>query len=58
MQENNNKEKLMKLCEQAANEQDSEKLMVLIVEINVLLEAKELRLKGKAPAFDLPPKTD
>jgi hypothetical protein len=46
MQEN--KEKWMKLCEQAANERDSEKLMVLIVEINVLLEAKEQRLKGKA----------
>jgi hypothetical protein len=46
MQEN--REKWMKLCEQAADEQDSEKLLALIVEINVLLEAQELRLKGKA----------
>ena len=52
MQEN--KEKWMKLCEQAANEQDSEKLMALIVEINVLLEAKEQRLKGKASSLRPP----
>ena len=52
MQEN--KEKWMKLCEQAANERDSEKLMALIVEINVLLEAKEQRLKGKASSLRPP----
>jgi hypothetical protein len=36
----------MQLCEQAANEQDPDKLMELIAEINHLLEAKERRLKG------------
>jgi hypothetical protein len=47
MQEN--KEKWMKLCEEAADEQDPEKLVALILQINVLLEAKEWRLKGKTP---------
>jgi hypothetical protein len=42
-----NTEKWMELCEQAASEQDPNKLAVLILEINFLLEAKELRLKGK-----------
>jgi hypothetical protein len=32
------------LCEQAANEQDPEKLMEIVKEINELLEAKERRL--------------
>ena len=41
-----NREKWMQLCEQAANEQDPEKLMELITEINRLLDAKEQRLKG------------
>jgi hypothetical protein len=36
----------MELCEQAATEQDPEKLMELISQINRLLEAKERRLKG------------
>jgi hypothetical protein len=36
----------MHLCEQAAVEQDPDKLMDLIKEINRLLEEKELRLKG------------
>jgi hypothetical protein len=40
-----NREKWMKLCEQAANEQDPEKLMELVTEINRLLEEKEQRLK-------------
>jgi hypothetical protein len=39
----------MELCEQAADEQDPQKLAVLILRINFLLEAKELRLIGKAP---------
>ena len=34
----------MRLCEQAALEQDPEKLMQLVVEINRLLEEKEQRL--------------
>jgi hypothetical protein len=41
-----NRERWMQLCEQAANEQDPEKLMELVAEINRLLEAKERRLKG------------
>lgn len=39
------KEKWMQLCEQATVEQDSEKLMVLITEINRMLDEKEQRLK-------------
>lgn len=35
------------LCALAAKEQDSEKLMALIKEINRLLEEKEQRLKNK-----------
>jgi hypothetical protein len=34
-----------KLCEQAAAEQDPNKLMDLVHEINILLEEKEMRLK-------------
>ena len=37
------KEKWMELCELAANEQDANKLMALIAEINRLLEEKEQR---------------
>jgi hypothetical protein len=44
------REKWMELCEQAADEQDPKKLAVLILQINYILEAKELRLTGKAPA--------
>lgn len=40
-----NKEKWVELCEQAAKEQDSQRLIVLIKEITALLEAKEQRLK-------------
>ncbi|HEY7352403.1 MAG TPA: hypothetical protein VH596_06505 [Terriglobales bacterium] len=39
----------MRLCKQAANEQDPEKLMELVKEINRLLEEKELRLKKERP---------
>jgi hypothetical protein len=35
------------LCEQAASEQDPQKLMELAHEIDRLLEAKEQRLKGQ-----------
>jgi hypothetical protein len=45
MQEN--KKKWMELCEQAADERDPKKLAALILEINFILEAKELRLTGK-----------
>jgi hypothetical protein len=37
------------LCEQASTEQDPEKLHELIREINLLMEAKEQRLKGQSP---------
>ena len=39
-----NKERWLELSEQAAIEQDSEKLLALIKEINDMLEAKEKRL--------------
>jgi hypothetical protein len=35
----------LKLCQQAANEQDTDKFIALIHEINVLLNRKEQRLK-------------
>ena len=38
------KEHWMHLCEMAANEQDPDKLMELVLEINRLLEEKEQRL--------------
>jgi hypothetical protein len=38
----------MRLCEQAANEQDPDKLMQLVREINRLLEEKERRLKKES----------
>lgn len=41
------KERWLQLCEQAANEQDTERLMGLIEEINRLLEEKEQRLHGQ-----------
>ena len=41
-----NKELWLELCEKAANEQDPEKLMDLVKQINDLLEAKERRLRG------------
>jgi hypothetical protein len=47
-----NREKWMELCEQAATEQDPEKLMELISQINQLLEAKERRLRGNPPATE------
>ena len=43
-----NRERWMQLCEQAANEQDPEKLMKLIAEINLLLEAKQKRAQAGA----------
>jgi hypothetical protein len=39
------KERWMELCEQAANEQDSQKLLELTKEIDRLLTEKEARLK-------------
>jgi DNA gyrase/topoisomerase IV subunit A len=39
------REERMKLCEQAATEQDTERLMELIEKINRILDEKEKRLK-------------
>jgi len=36
-----------KLCEEAAKEQDSQRLLELVKEINNLLEEKQSRLNGK-----------
>jgi predicted Zn-ribbon and HTH transcriptional regulator len=44
-----NKERWKVLCEQAATEQEPEKLHQLVREINDLLEAKEARLEGRPP---------
>ena len=41
------RERWFQLCQLAAVEQDSEKLNLLVKEINDLLEAKETRVKGK-----------
>ena len=35
------------LCEEAANEQDPQRLIELVKQINDLLEEKQLRLNGK-----------
>ena len=48
------KEEWMLMCEQAAVEQDSEKLMVLITEINRLLDEKERPKKWQAREIALP----
>ena len=42
--QNEVKERWLELCEQAANEQNAEKLLVLVQEINRLLEEKHKRL--------------
>jgi hypothetical protein len=46
------RETWMELCAQAAVEQDPDKLMRLIAQINQILEAKERRLKGSPPATE------
>jgi hypothetical protein len=43
----NKKEHWMGLCEQAAQEQDPEKLMLLVQEITRLLDEKQERLKNR-----------
>ena len=42
-----NTEKWMQLCAEAANEQDSQKLMALIKQITALLDPKQERLTEK-----------
>jgi hypothetical protein len=54
----NKKKMWMELCEQAADEQDPKKLAVLILQINFILEAKELRLKGKLTTAQPPVEAD
>jgi hypothetical protein len=44
------KERWEELCELAANEQDHEKLLELVQEINRLMEAKQKRLRGDSPS--------
>lgn len=44
------KEEWMQMCERAAIEQDSEKLMALVREINRMLDEKDQRLKSDQPA--------
>jgi hypothetical protein len=48
------KERWMELCEQAANEQDSAKLLALVAEINKLLEEKSRRINKKNVPFEPP----
>jgi hypothetical protein len=43
------KEEWMRLCEQAAVEKDSEKLMKLVAEMSRMLDEKEQRLKRTSP---------
>ena len=38
------RERWMELCAQAADEQDNDRLLLLVKEINELLDAKEARL--------------
>ena len=42
------RERWMQLCQEAAQEQDPKKLMVLVREISRLLEEKEQRLTAEA----------
>ena len=42
-----NEERWRKLCEAAAKEQDSERLLELVRQINQMLDDKERRLKGQ-----------
>jgi hypothetical protein len=48
--QNEQKEEWMRLCERAANEQDSQKLLELVKQINQILDEKDKRLKKKAQA--------
>jgi hypothetical protein len=52
-----NTEEWMELCERAAFEQDSAKLLELVRKINDLLEAKQKQLAQTAP-WDKPEESD
>lgn len=43
------KERWEAVCEQASNEQDSAKLMVLMEELNGLLEEKDAQVRSRSP---------
>jgi hypothetical protein len=47
-----NKERWQELCAQAANEQDPDRLMELVKEINELLDEKEASLKANGARND------
>jgi hypothetical protein len=47
-----NRERWMELAELAANEQDPDKLLELVREINELLDKKQKRLDDARPAKD------
>ena len=47
-----NEERWRKLCEAAAKEQDSDRLLELVRQINQMLQEKERRLQGKAKRQD------
>jgi len=47
-----NEERWRRLCEAAAKEQDSDRLLELVRQINQMLEDKERRLQGKAKRQD------
>jgi uncharacterized membrane protein YdfJ with MMPL/SSD domain len=53
-----NREKWVELCAQAANEQDSQKLMALIKQITTLLDAKQERLIEKDSQRSFPNPSD
>jgi len=43
------KERLLELCQQGANEQDPDKLLQIVREINDILAARAKRLSGTSP---------
>jgi hypothetical protein len=43
------KDRLLELCQQGANEQDPEKLLKIVREINDILAARARRLDAKSP---------
>jgi hypothetical protein len=47
-----NEERWRKLCEEAAKEQDPDRLLELVREINQMLEDEERRLQGKPKGQD------
>jgi len=52
------REQWLKLCERAANEQDPEKLLILVKKINRLLVEKEETLKANRARNDVPESND